>query len=156
MHKTKQKKAKNQAQHCWGERTICFPVMLGDGNPAIEELRDALKVTHPDMLRICWDLTEKGCFLHTICSVNACNNTEGSRRWKSTLAAELPCFLWNNNGQRPKPCPESSQILWPSQSCCIPPKLLLGSPACLGLFYPPCSQTQSRCPISAALLHFSL
>lgn len=79
--------------------------MLRDGNPSIKELRDALKVTHPDMLRICRDLTEKGCFLHTICSANACNNTEGSRGWKSTLAAEFPCFLQNKSGQRTKTVP---------------------------------------------------
>lgn len=79
--------------------------MLRDGNLSIKELRDALKVTHPDMLRICRDLTEKGCFLHTICSANACNNTEGSRGWKSTLAAEFPCFLQNKSSQRTKTVP---------------------------------------------------
>lgn len=154
-HKTNQKKAKNQPQHCWGGKNHMLSCNArGRKSSDWRVKRDALKVTHPDMLRICWDLTEKGCFLHTICSANACNNTEGSRRWKSTLAAELPCFLWNNSGRRPKPCLEPSQILWSSRSCWVPPKLLLGSPACLGLFYPPCSQAQSRYPTSSAVLHF--
>lgn len=43
--------------------------MLRDGNSAIKELRYALKVSHPDMLRICWDLTEKRVILtyHMFC-----------------------------------------------------------------------------------------
>lgn len=105
QNKPGKKNQKTNHNTAGGGRTICFPAMLRDGNSSIKELRDTLKVTHPDMLRICWDLTEKGCFLHTICSANACNNTEGSRGWKSTLAAEFPCFLQNTSGQQTKTVP---------------------------------------------------
>ena len=41
---TKQTRKKQKTNHntAGGERTICFPLMLGEGNPAIEELREML------------------------------------------------------------------------------------------------------------------